>query len=206
MKRMGQKSCDWELVHKVASEGFKQGIVTLAYIELLERGNATDVESIIAETPKARKAFELIRLSLFSRLLLDVVRAYGPVRNGDYHLRVAFDEIEKHPRIETPQIRDANALEDAVALWKAADGDPRLTTLKHHRDKFLAHTSEPNPHISRPPIDDLIEFARLTCRIWERLSFAVGAFSIELEVQNRAYRESADVFWSKWTGRSPQRS
>jgi hypothetical protein len=198
-----RKACDWELVHKVASKGYEEGVVTLAYIELLERGNWADVGASLVETPKAKRAFELILLSFFSRLLLNVVRAYGPVRNGDYHLRVAFTEIEKDPQIETPKIRDADALKEAVTLWKVADVDPRLTRLKHLRDKSLAHVSELKAGISLPQIVDLMEFARMTCDIWERLSFAVGSVSIELEVQNRAYRESADAFWSKWTGSPP---
>ena len=54
MKRVERKACDWELVHKVASKGYEEGVVTLAYIELLERGNWADVGASLVETPKAK--------------------------------------------------------------------------------------------------------------------------------------------------------
>jgi hypothetical protein len=69
------------------------------------------------------------------------------------------------------------------------------TFRKWRRTRSLDRTAT-NPNYT----GELFVFAYLTCRVWEKLSFAARVVLIELEVQSRAYHRSADAFWSQWTG------
>jgi hypothetical protein len=202
MNQKGQKGCDWDIVCEAADQGFRDGTNTLACIEMLERGNSEDVIKKVERTPDALLACTLIRDALLDRLLITVVRAYGPIHKGDFHLRVAFKELDRRePDDELPNDVDGTALSDAIALWKEVGTDRRLGRLEHFRNKVVAHQSRRNPDISAPLIKDLFGFGRHTCKIWERLSFAAGSRKLQFEVQNRAYQESANAFWSIWLGK-----
>jgi hypothetical protein len=85
-----------------------------------------------------------------------------------------------------------------VQLFDQAEADPRLASLKHMRDKQLAHWARPTPGVPLPLYNELFGFTRLTCEISEQLSFGAGTVMITLETQVEAYRESADAFWSRW--------
>ena len=198
MTDTGPSKNDWEIVRKVAHRGYLDGIDTLACIEILERGNSPEViEQIIAAG--AAKAADLIRKSLLDRMHMNFMRAYDPVRKGDNHLRVAFEILRKPGGLDlAPTKRQRSDLTKALKLWNDAEADPRLKTLRHLRNKFVAHLSEPNKQIPIPKIRELFGFAKKTCEIWERLSFGTGVVMIELSHQTEAYSESADAFWAAW--------
>ena len=182
----------------MAHRGYLDGIDTLACIEILERGNSPKViEQIIAAG--AGEAAGLIRDSLFGRVHMNVMRAYDPVRKGDNHRRVAFEIVRKPGGLDlAPTKRQRADLTKAIKLWNGADADPRLKILRHLRNKFVAHLSEPNKQIPIPRIRELFGFAKKTCEIWERLSFGTGVVMIELSHQTEAYSESAESCWAVW--------
>ena len=145
--------------------GFRDGINTLACIEMLERGNSEDVIKKVERTPDALLACTLIRDALLDRLLITVVRAYGPIHKGDFHLRVAFKELDRRePDDELPIDVDGTALSDAIALWKEVGTDHRQKQLEHFRNKVVAHHSQRNPDISAPLIKDLMDSVDIPAR------------------------------------------
>ncbi len=187
---------DWNTLRQVAADGYSDGISCLAAIETIERSNRASVIGPLNDSDAGRAA-RLLRDSAFFRLHLMVVRAYAPVhRNGDLHLRAAVNFLRDHIDEEASLDRHAR-LAEVIRLFDSAASDPRLTLLKNMRDKQLAHWAQPTNN-ELPRYDDLFGVTRVTCAIWEQLSFGAGTVMIELDNQMDVYRESADAFWGIW--------
>jgi hypothetical protein len=182
-----------------AKDGYSDGIRVLATIEIIERSNRPPALEAINKANAGPAAF-MLRNSAFYHLHMLTVRAFDPVCNADdMHLRAAINFLRQPKRIADEQCLERREdLREAVRLFDAADADQRLATLKHMRNKELAHWARFGDTVDRPRIDDLFEFARATCLIWERLSFGAGTMLIEIDNQIDLYREAADAFWSKW--------
>lgn len=187
---------DWNTLREVASAGYSDGIMCLAAIETVERSNRPSVIGPLNEA-EAGLAAKLLIDSALVRVHLYVVRAFSPVRKDDLHLRAAVNFLRDYSAKEPDQMQRAH-LDEAIRLFDKADSDSRLTTLKHMRDKQLAHWANPTPGVPLPLYNELFEFTRRTCEIWERLSFGAGTVMIPLETQVEAYRNSADAFWGRW--------
>jgi len=188
---------DWNTLREVASAGYSDGILCLAAIETVERSNRASIIGPLNDL-EAGLAAKLLTDSAFVRVHLYVVRAFAPVsRADDLHLRAAVNFLRDHLCEESDQQRREH-LAHVVQLFDQAEADPRLASLKHMRDKQLAHWANPTPGVPLPLYNELFEFTRRTCEIWERLSFGAGTVMITLETQVEAYRESADAFWSRW--------
>lgn len=192
---------DWGKLKAVAAQGYSDGILCLASIEIIERSNRPSVIDPLNEHEAGRAARLFIDAALF-RLQMFITRAYAPVRHtGDLHLRAAIGFLEQPGRLmEETRLENRNELADAIRLFTKASRDPRLTLLKHMRDKMLAHWAEPDARLRLPMYHELFDFTKETCAIWERLSFGAGTVMIELDDQIDAYRESAEAFWSRWEG------
>lgn len=190
---------DWKRLKEVAGQGYREAILCLASIETVERSNRLGVIKPLQEREADRAARLLIDAVLF-RVHIHVVRAFSPVRHGDdLHLRAALGFLRQPDRLFGVQCPEDRAdLERAIALFDAAASDARLSSLKHMRDKMLAHWAKPNPDVPSPRYNDLFGFTRKTCEIWERLSFGAGTVRIELSTQIETFRKSADALWSIW--------
>jgi hypothetical protein len=139
-------------VKEIATWHFPEAIEICAAIEILEAGNTPEVLAGI-QSSSAKHVRPLLVRMLFGSVLLKTVRAYAPnPRPGDRHLRVAFDLLtDPAVRGEVAARGDATALSSAVQRWDICCGDHRLETLRHTRDKDLAHLGEktkPSPLIS----------------------------------------------------------
>ncbi len=190
---------DWGKLREAAKQGYSDGILCLANIEIIERSNRPSVIDPLNRHEAGQAARLLIDAALV-RLQIFVTRAYAPVRHADdLHLRAAIEFLQQPGRLaEERWPENRQNLAKAIELFGKAASDERLILLKHMRDKMVAHLAEPNSKLRLPMYDELFGFARDTCAIWEQLSFGAGTVMIELDHQIDAYRESAHAFWSRW--------
>lgn len=188
---------DWPALRQAAHDGYSDRIMCLATIEIVERSNRATVIKPINDA-NAGRAATILRDSALVRMHLYLVRAFAPVsRPDDIHLRAGIDFLRDHLR-EEPNSQRRSDLCEAIRLFDAADAAPCLATLRHMRNKMLAHWAVPDATVRLPHYDELFEFARQTCAIWERLSFGAGTDMYPISSQVKAYRESADAFWARW--------
>lgn len=189
---------DWNGLRGAAVDGYSDGILCLALIEIVERSNRPSVIGPLNEKDAGRAALFLIQSALY-RLHLTVIRAYAPVRRGDRHLSAAIDFLCVPGRLAEVEDPDSAAhLGDAVQKFQALANDKRLPPLKHMRDKLMAHWADVDPSISTPRYDELFGFARETSAVWEHLAMGTRSIMVPIANQIDAYRESADAFWSAW--------
>lgn len=193
---------NWHTLKEAARQGYSDGILCLATIEIVERLNQQPVEQALNEADAGGIA-RILRDSALIRMHLYLCRAFAPCRSADdWNLRAAIEFLEKPGRIEEEPVTERRSdLYEAVRLFDEASDDPRLKSLKHMRDKLIAHLAVYDESIPRPRYDDLFNFARTTAKIWERLSFGAGTCMIEIEHQIDGYRESSDALWSVWETR-----
>jgi len=187
-----------ELVREISAFGFREGLDCLACIEILEKGNEPEIVAGI-NSSDAVDAVKLVRNSLFTRLQIMLMRAYDPVRNGDKHLGVAFKLLEDEAVFnEIANRGNWEKLEEASENWKSANSDPRLELLRHNRNKFLVHLSQPKKGIQTPIINELLGFTLATTEIWENLANGTAVMATSLALQLGTYTESAEAFWKPW--------
>src|SRR5262249_34963687 len=147
-------------------------ISCLATIEIVERANQPAVISALNEADAGRVAL-MLRDAMLVRMHLFVCRAFAPTKHpDDRHLRAAVDFLRQPGRIEEePWPEKRKDLGEAIRLFAKAETDPRLRSLKHMRDKLIAHIATYDESVPRTRFQDLFGFARQTAEIWERLSF-----------------------------------
>lgn len=195
---------DWGTLREVAAQGYTDGIMCLATIEIVERSNKPEIIDRLYDADAGRAARIFVDSAL-TRLHIYVCRAFAPARHpDDLHLRTAINFLKQPGRLDEEEWPERRTdLAEAVRMFDEAAADPRLARLKHMRDKLIAHMARYDESvITKPTYNDLFGFAKLTAGIWERLSFGAGTVMIEIDHQVDAYRESADAFWSLWEGPS----
>lgn len=193
---------DWETLRKVAKQGFSDGIMCLATIQIVERSNRSSVIEPLNQAQASRAARILVDASLV-QLHLYLVRAFARVsHDDDLHLHAAINylrtaDIKEH--VWHPPLRDD--LRTAIELFEIAKQDPRLAELKRLRDKRIAHLGKYDEE-DAPTYNDLFGFAHVVAEIWERLAWGTGIVSLSISSQVEAYIESAEAFWSHWEHRA----
>lgn len=189
----------WDALREAASQGYTDGITVLATIETIERSNRPALLENLASTD-AGFAARILRNAAFAYIQIIVVRAFAPVRHADdLHLRAAIEFLRQPGQLNSVVDPSERAdLQAAIMLFDAADVDPRLVTLRHMRNKELAHWGQYGATIGRPRVRDLFGLSEDTCAIWEKLSFGAGTILIPIRNQIDLYRDGADAFWSKW--------
>jgi len=183
-----------QTVKKISASAFADAIEILAIIEVLEAGNKGASEAL--NKAGAGRAAAHIQRSLFTRLHFLVARAYSKSRDGDLHARRAFDLLKK-PIIAKDALAPAD-LPEARRCWTKCCGDHRLQRFLHFRDKFLAHLGEPDLETEIPTYGEVFAIARQTAIALEKLANAVGVFTLSLESQVPAHKDSAEKFWAPW--------
>lgn len=190
----------WNSLREAAQQGFFDGVVCLATIEIVERSNRGQVIEPLTAASAGLAARVLVDSAL-ARMHLFVCRAYAPVSkkyDDDTHLRAAIEYLAPEKIAEQQWPSEREALREAVALFKMASNDARLLSLTHMRNKLIAHLGHYDETIPRPRYNDLFGFTRETARIWECLAQGAGIVALDLESQVISYRESAEAFWSVW--------
>lgn len=183
----------------IADEGFSDALEIMQLIALMKAQNTNNVNKGLTKEGAGRAAITA-RNALITRLTLLVVRCYAKPRDGDLHIRRAFDIIAKDNRISEELMRrhSGETLKAAQAMWHLCRGDHRLQRLEHFRDKYTAHLSEPNEDIPLPKYDELFPFATETAKLMESLAHAVGANTHKLSDWDGEINGSAEALWKPW--------
>ena len=183
-------------VSTMATEAFETGMEILQLVELMERQNSGRINGNLSASGAARAAMA-IRNSMIARLVILVAGAFSPTRPGDKHLRRGFEEMS-HASVRSQLSMDAQAFADAQGRWQALQADPRLTAIKHFRDKYTAHSAAPKTGIAPPQYGEMFDFAREVATVMEKFAIGVGV-TTELLSDTENWRiESSQKFWEPW--------
>ncbi len=165
------------------------------------------LNNLALEQSGATNAARFVRAAVVHRLLLLVERSFDRVtRPGDRHAAVAIHLLSDPSIFEAvASTGDREQLEYAVRLWTQLNDDPRRTSLRHFRDKFIAHRAVPNPKKGPAYLNELHAFASTTSLMWGRLALGTGASLDDINDLSAADVESARAFWKPWR-HSPDRT
>jgi hypothetical protein len=202
MKKSGQSRrpqtvSDSEIVREIASRAYGiDALEILLLIETMEVQNTDPVNKNLSDAGAAQAGI-IVRNSLLTRLVIMVSREYGKGRPGDLSLQRAFDLL-KIPEVRAEFVgRGLGAtLIDAETYWQQCNGDHRLRTVRHYRDKFTAHIGAPL-NIPLPKYKDVFAFAQRTVTAMEILARAIGLANVPVRDQVDA-RPAAEFFWRPW--------
>ena len=163
----GHMSPKAQLVRQISATGFTEAIDLMACLAVLREGESLVVPQAL-EAANAARAATIVQKALLQRVLMTVERAFAPVNrpNSDRHARVAFDYLSDTNIFD--EVEDAGSrkhLQQACAIWRKYDADPRRERLKHYRDKVVAHTGAPDPAIPVPLISDLRRYVMGTADV-----------------------------------------
>jgi hypothetical protein len=183
-------------ISAMAIEAFQTGMEILQLIELMERQNSGRINGNLSASGAARAGM-MIRNSMITRLVILVVGAFSPTRPGDQHLRKGFEEMA-HATVRSQLSMDAQAFADAERLWQALQVDPRLTTIKHFRDKYTAHSAAPKTGIGLPQYGEMFDFAREVATVMEKFAIGIGVTTETLSDTEDWRIESSQKFWEPW--------
>jgi AbiU2 len=183
-------------VAQMAKEAFETGMEILQLVELMERQNTGRINGNISDSGAARAGIT-IRNSMITRLVILVARAFPPTRSGDKHLRKGFEELND-ATVRGELAMDKTAFADAERMWQALQVDPRLTTIKHFRDKYTAHSANPTEGVAPPNFGDMFAFARAVSAVMEKFAIGVGVTTERLSDTEDWRVESSQKFWEPW--------
>ncbi|MBZ3693262.1 AbiU2 domain-containing protein [Phyllobacterium calauticae] len=191
---------EWNNLREAAALGYQDAVLSLAMVETVKRWDSPECKATLEEA-NAGRAAQLVIDGLLFRLHMFITRAFLPVRyEDDRHLKTAIEFLEREASLNNLQdAHDPERLKRAISAFNAVAQDGRLKRLKKMRNKQLAHMASYKEQ-NRPTINDLFEMAKLSSDIWENLAIGSAVILIDVEIQLRAYRRSADIFWSKWDG------
>jgi hypothetical protein len=190
-----------DLVKEISATGFQEAIYLMGCLAVLREGNSLVIPRAL-KSANAALAARIVQKALLDGVLMTVERAFAPANrpNSDRHARVAFNLLSD-PNIfdEVAKAGSQKELEQACHTWRRYDADPRRTTLKHYRDKVVAHTAVRE----RPPPlpSELSSYATGTADILVRLVRGTGVVGSQLKVRMDAYDAIAKAFWSVWRER-----
>ena len=135
-----------QLVRDIALRSHKDAINLSACRALIQ----TIPRSFFKEAQVALAALQVDR-SLVERVLIISESALGVVKfPNDRHAHLAMSLLEDAAVFEeVANIGNAQGLQNAQNLWRAALSDWRRDLLKHYRDRFVAHRAEPPAQTSQ---------------------------------------------------------
>ena len=183
-------------IAEMAKEAFQTGMEILQLVELMERQNSGRINGNISDSGAARAGIT-IRNSMTTRLVILVAGAFSPTRPDDRHLRKGFEDLSD-ANLRSQLAMDQPAFADAERMWQALQADPRLTTIKHFRDKYTAHTANPKQGIAPPNFGEMFDFSRAVAAVMERFAIGVGVTTEKLSDTEDWRVESSQNFWEPW--------
>jgi hypothetical protein len=133
---------------------------------------------------------------VLTRIILLVARCYVKSRDGDLHIRRAFDLL-RIPAVRAEFKEREAAIVAAEVEMQRLRGDNRLQELSHFRDKYTAHLGE-STGTSRPIYKEFFALAEDTVTLIEMLAHAIGIANTQVRDQIDA-GEAAAAFWHPWT-------
>jgi hypothetical protein len=165
-------------IDDIAIEAHQTGMEILQLIELMERQNTGRINGNLSDSGAARAGIA-IRNSMITRLVILVAGAFAPTRQGDRHLRKGFEDMSD-AKVRGQLSMDARAFAEAERLWRKLQSDPRLTTVKHFRDKSTAHSADPKPGMRPPQYGEMFDFAKEVATTLEQFAIGIGVTTEKL--------------------------
>jgi hypothetical protein len=192
-------------IKPIAKNGFSDALEILQLIALLKAQNSNNVNKALSKIGAGRAAMAT-RNAFIAQLTLLVARTYAKSRDGDLHVRRAFELIAKDPRISEGLAKRglAGKLKDAQAMWSLCRDDSRLVRIQHFRNKYTAHIAEPDAEIPLPKYDELFPFAIETTKVMQALANASGVNNDNLPDWNDELTGTAEAFWKPWASDAPK--
>jgi hypothetical protein len=185
-------------VLEIAEKSFDAAHEILQIIEVMERQNFDLITSRLSDAGAARAGI-VIRNSLITRITLLVAGAYSVTRDEDLHVRKAFELLQNEKtRASIEEMGSKEMLITAEKEWEKCLADPHQTSIKHFRDKSIAHFGKPKEGVQRPSYNDFFKFARRTSAVMEMLAHSVGKTE-RLDEFADLMAGSAVEFWRPWT-------
>lgn len=182
-------------VRKIISGALIDAQEIFVLIELLRQQNSGSINDSLNKVNAGGSGIT-IRNALISRLVLLTARCYSPVRKGDRHLHRGID-ILADTSIRLSFSNNQTLIQDAIDRFKKHKTDPRQQRLKHFRDKFTAHISEPLNDVSLLTYTDLFEISDLTAQCIEDVSVSLKLFDSSIREAAKA-DQLAGAFWKPW--------
>jgi hypothetical protein len=128
------------LVRTVAAEAVGDAMRIRFLIALLREVNGHGIYTAL-KSAGAGTAAGVVQSSLIAQLVLLVTRAYSDARPDDRHAQFAF-VLLKHSGIKANVAAWAASgkLTALIQSWNRLRADSRLPTIRHFRDKEVAHS------------------------------------------------------------------
>jgi hypothetical protein len=99
---------------------------------------------------------------------------------------------------EVARSGNAQGLQNAQTIWKAALSDWRRDLLKHYRVRFVAHRAEPHPGKAVPDLDHLIAISGRVVFMLAQLATGAGYPIDQQELDSYGHFRNAQAFWKPW--------
>jgi len=147
----------------------------------------------------ARAALQVDR-SLVERVLVISESALGVVKlPNDRHAHLAMSLLKDAAVFEeVARSGNAQGLQNAQTIWRAALSDWRRDLLKHYRDKFVAHRAEPHPDKPIPELGHLIAISGRVVFMLAQLATGAGHPIDQQELDSYGHYLNAQAFWRPW--------
>jgi hypothetical protein len=188
------KKSDADVVREIVNQSLAHGMEILSLVELLEAQNTGGVNKNLAEADLGNSLI-VVRNAMMARLVLLVAREFSKPLETDKNLHRAVNLL-RTPMVREIFSKNPEALAEAVDYFKKCKGDHRLQKIRHFRDKFTAHTGEPE-EIPLPAYKELFSFARETVRCIDQIASATGLADKKIE-DNIDAKKEAVAFWAPW--------
>ena len=184
-----------QLIRDIALRSHKDAVslnACRALIETIPRG-------IFKDAQVARVALQVDR-SLVERVLIISESALGVVKfPNDRHAHLAMSLLNDAAVFEeAARSGNAQGLQNAQTIWRAALSDWRRDLLKHYRDKFVAHRAEPHPDKPIPELDHLVAISGRVVFMLPQLATGAGYPIDQQELDSSGHYLSAQEFWRPW--------
>jgi hypothetical protein len=183
-------------ISAIATEAHQTGMEILQLIDVMEKQNTGRINGNLTESGAARAA-QVVRNSLTTRLVILVAGAFAPTRPGDRHLAKGFEEMVD-PNLRSQLAMDTGAFAQAEASWTKLKSDPRWATIRHFRNKYTAHSADPDPGVRPPQYGEMFDFSKEVAEMMEQFAIGVGVTTEKLAETADSRIVSSQTFWEPW--------
>jgi hypothetical protein len=187
-----------QIVRKVAELALNDAIELHVVMALLKR-QTDEVNKRLGEAGASRAA-AAVQNALLARLVILIARAYSRPKDGDLHLRVAAELLEKNNLVRQIFATGGDAtkrITDFETHWLKCRDDQRRTRIEDFRHKYTAHLGE-SKGIPDVTSAELFDFGDATARTMELLALATGVAVKPLDT-DPTLQSCAEVFWKPWS-------
>ncbi len=187
---------DVETVRQIVNLALGDGMEIVVLMALLETGNKNRISESLSDAGAAQAGI-VARNALFTRLITLITREYAKSRDGDMHLARAFELLEGDTLAIFQGVGSPDDLSAAIEDWKKLQGDQRLNSLIHFRDKQTAHLGASSPNIPPAINKDLFALGDATVDLIDRLAKGTRMANVKIR-DNVDAQATVDAYWKPW--------